>query len=94
MDHGDVSGVVTIDWENYEVHSMVLVGDITLEEENTPGEGISKTITMDVSGAHGITLPISWGTPVGLYDDAIRNKFIVQHVKEGQCSVEINKGEG
>ena len=86
-----VSGVYSLDWNEFSNWDLTLTGNATISETNIPIANKEKTITIYVVGDFALTLPVNWVVKNGgAYDGVNGSQIVVQSWNNGQYYTVIN----
>ena len=86
-----VSGVYSLDWDEFSNWDLTLTSSTTIREINMPILGKEKTITIYVVGDFALTLPIQWVIQNGgVYDGVSGSQIVVQSWDNGTYYTVIN----
>jgi hypothetical protein len=87
----NVTGTFDIDYIN-DTWDLILTGNTTFTESNLPIAGITKVLSLYVTGDFALTYPSNWTNSIlGTYDGTVLNQIIVEYRSTGNYFVTINQ---
>ena len=86
-----ITGTFNIDWDAYSNWDLIITGNTTISQTNTPIAAKEKTITIYVLGDFALTLPTEWVVKNGgVYDGVNGSQIVVQSWDNGEYYTVIN----